>query len=455
VLVGRPNVGKSTLFNRITGTRRSIVAPVAGTTRDALAAPAEWRDRAFTLVDTGGLFGATTDPLHELVVQHGLKALQNADMAVFLVDGREGLVPGDEEIAQHVRQLGVPVVMAVNKTDDRRARNRAMEFYRLGFEPVVEVAAEHGDGVADLLDEVVARLPPAREAQAPVEDETAVAIVGRPNVGKSSLVNRFLRQERVLVSETPGTTRDTVDVVLEWRQRRFRILDTAGMRRPGRVASSGQVESVSVLLAKRAMARADVAVLIVDALEGAGDREGAIAGEAESAGCGIVIAVNKWDLVKGRGQDFVEAFDDKLRFQLKFLEYAPIVHVSALTGDRTDRLLQVVDRVAEARKKRVPTAELNRFLEQVTAANPPTSKSRREVRILYGVQTSTAPPAFVLFTNVASELHFSYERYLMNQLRKAFGFEGTPIRLTIRRRERASQGRGQRAKGKRRLKVEG
>jgi GTP-binding protein len=266
-----------------------------------------------------------------------------------------------------------------------------------------------------------------------------VAIVGRPNVGKSSLVNRLLREERVMVSDMPGTTRDTVDVLLQWQKRKLRILDTAGMRRPGKVAAAGQVEAVSVVLAKRAMARADVVVLVVDAVEGAGDREAAIAGEAEDAGCGIVIAVNKWDLVRGRGQDWVREFDDKLRFQLKFLEYAPIVHVSALTGERTPKLLEVVDRVAAARKHRVSTADLNRFLEAVTAAHPPASKTRREVRILYGAQTGVAPPTFVLFTNVATELHFSYERFLINRLRESFGFEGTPIRLTVRRRARKAR----------------
>lgn len=439
VLVGRPNVGKSTLFNRITGTRRSIVAPVAGTTRDTLAAPAEWRDRRFMLVDTGGLFGATTDPLHAMVVEHGLRALESADIVVLVVDGREGMVPGDEQIAARVRTLGVPVLVAVNKTDDRRARNRDMEFFAMGFEPVVEIAAEHGDGVAELLDAVLDRLPSAGEPRAEAEPETSVAIVGRPNVGKSSLVNRLVREERVMVSELPGTTRDTVDVVLQWHKRRFRIVDTAGMRKPGRVARAGQVEGVSVVLAKRAMARADVVVVVVDAAEGAGDREAAIAGEAEKAGCGIVLAINKWDLTKGRGQDFAKTFDDKLRFQLKFLDYAPIVHLSALTGERTGRLLEVVDRVAAARQRRIPTSELNEFLAVTTAAHAPTSKTRREVRILYGVQTSVAPPSFVLFTNVASELHFSYERYLMNRLRETFGFEGTPIRLTVRRRERAKR----------------
>jgi GTP-binding protein len=436
VLVGRPNVGKSTLLNRITGTRRSIVAPVAGTTRDALVAPAEWRNRTFALVDTGGLFGETTDPLHALVAEQGHKALQSADVVVFVVDGREGLVPADEEIARRIRPLGRPVVLAVNKTDDRRARDRALEFHRMAFEPVIEIAAEHGDGVADLLDEIVQRLPAGQGTSSTIEDETAVAIVGRPNVGKSSLVNRLLRQERMMVSELPGTTRDSVDVVLRWHGRPFRLVDTAGMRKPGRVARGGPVEAVSVVLARRAMARADVVVLVVDAVEGAGDREGAIAGEAEEAGCGIVIAVNKWDLVKGRGQDFVKKFDDRLRFQLKFLEYAPIVHISALTGDRTPKLLEAVDRVAAARTHRVPTAELNRFLEAVTASHPPVSRTRREVRILYGAQTGVAPPSFVLFTNVASELHFSYERFLVNRLREAFGFEGSPIRLSVRRRER-------------------
>ncbi len=436
VLVGRPNVGKSTLFNRITGTRRSIVAPIAGTTRDVLSAPAEWLGRTFTLVDTGGLFGSTTDPLHKLVVEHGLRALEQADLVVFVVDGREGLVPGDEEIAQRVRAFGRPAILAINKTDDKRARNRAFEFFQMGFDPVVEVAAEHGDGVAELLDEILARLPVARqEAPLPTE-ETAIAIVGRPNVGKSSLVNRLVREERVMVSELPGTTRDTVDVLLQWHKQKFRLVDTAGMRRPGRVAVSGQVEAVSVVLAKRAIARADIAVLVVDPTEGAGDREGAIAGEAEEAGCGIIIAVNKWDLVRGQGQQWVKDFDDKLRFQLKFLEYAPIVHLSAKTGERTPKLLETIDRVAQARKKRVPTSELNRFIEAVTSVHPPTSPTRREVRILYAAQTATAPPAFVLFTNVASELHFSYERYLVNRLRESFGFEGTPIRLKVRRREK-------------------
>jgi len=436
VLVGRPNVGKSTLFNRVTGTRRAIVTPVAGTTRDSIAQPAEWQGVPFSLVDTGGMFGANEDPLHARVVEHGRKAIANADVIVFIVDGREGLVPGDEEIAAALRTSGTPVIMAVNKTDDRRARGRAVEFYKLGFEPVVEMAAEHATGVGDLLDEVIGRLPaPRRDGAAPAEEvETAVAIIGRPNVGKSSLLNRLLREERSIVSEMPGTTRDTVDALLRWHRRAFRILDTAGIRRPGRVARGGQVESISVIVARRAIEQADVAVLVIDATEGATDEDAAIAGEADKAGAGIIVVANKWDLMKGRGSEFVKDFDSKLQRQLKFLEYAPVLHLSALTGERTPKLLETIDRVAESRTRRIPTAELNRFVQAVTAVHPPASPGRREVRILYAAQTAVAPPTFVFFTNVATSFHFSYERFLTNRLRESFGLIGTPIRLKVRRR---------------------
>jgi GTP-binding protein len=438
VLVGRPNVGKSTLFNRITGSRRAIVTPVAGTTRDTIAQPAEWRGTSFSLVDTGGMFGATGDPLHELIVEHGRKAIASADVVVFVVDGREGLVPGDEEIAGALRAVNAPIVVAVNKTDDRKARGRSVEFYALGFEPIVDIAAEHGEGVGDLLDELVTRLPEGRRDATPMprEPETRIAVVGRPNVGKSSLVNRLLKEERSIVSALPGTTRDTVDAVLRWHKRNFRILDTAGIRRPGRVARAGQVEAVSVVLARRAIEQADVAVLVVDATEGATDQDATIAGEAENTGCGIIIAANKWDLMKGRGPDFSKEFDDKLRQQLKFLDYAQILHISAWTGERAPKLLEAIDRVADARLRRIPTAELNRFVQAVTAVHPPASPGRREVRILYAAQTGVAPPEFVFFTNVATSFHFSYERFLMNRLRESFGMEGTPIRIKVRRRSR-------------------
>jgi GTPase len=437
VLVGRPNVGKSTLFNRITGTRRAIVTPVAGTTRDVNSLPAEWQGATFRVVDTGGLFGASEDPLHELVVQAGRRAIEGADVIVLVVDGREGLVPGDEEIAAALRSSAAPVVLAVNKTDDRRARGRAFEFYTLGFEPVVEIAAEHGEGVGDLLDAVTSRLPARRVAAPPDEpQETAVAIVGRPNVGKSSLLNRLLKTERSIVSDMPGTTRDAVDAVLRWHKRTFRIVDTAGIRRPGRVARAGQVEAVSVIVARRAIEQADVAVLVIDSVEGATDQDAAIAGEADAAGCGIIIAANKWDLMKGRGPDFSKTFDEQLRRQLKFLDYAPVLHISAATGERTPKVLETIDRIADARLRRIPTSELNRFVAAVTAVHPPASPGRREVRILYAAQTGVAPPTFVFFTNVATRFHFSYERFLVNRLRESFGLAGTPLRLHVRRREK-------------------
>jgi GTPase len=437
VLAGRPNVGKSTLFNRITNSRRAIVTAIAGTTRDVNSLPAEWQGVTFRLVDTGGMFGASQDPLHELVVVQGRKALQEADVLVFVVDGRDGLVSGDEEIADALRSASAPVVVAVNKTDDKRAKGRALEFYQLGFDPVVEVAAEHGDGVGDLLDEITARFPARRDGDiADVPEETAVAIVGRPNVGKSSLLNKLLKEERSIVSDTPGTTRDTVDAVLKWHKRTFRIVDTAGIRRPGRVSRSGQLESLSVIVAKRAIEKADVAVLVIDSVEGATDQDAAIAGEADKAGCGIIIAVNKWDLMKGRGTDFSKEFDDKLRQGLRFLDYAQILHISATTGERTGKVLETVDKVADARKRRIPTSELNRFVAAVTAVHPPASPGRREVRILYAAQIGVGPPTFVFFTNVATEFHFSYERFLINRLRESFGLLGTPIRIHVRRRER-------------------
>jgi GTP-binding protein len=427
-------VGKSTLFNRITGARRAIVSPVAGTTRDTKSHPADWLGVPFTLVDTGGLFGASEDPLHKLVVAQGQKALESADVIVFVVDGRDGLLPADEEIAASLRSANVPVLVAVNKTDDRRAKDRALEFYRLGFEPVVEIAAEHGQGTGDLLDEVIKRLP-ARggEVRAAETEEIAVAIVGRPNVGKSSLLNRLLREERAIVSDMPGTTRDSVDALLRWQRRVFRIVDTAGIRRAGQVARSGQLEAVSVVLARRAIEKADVTVIVIDASQGVADQDATIAGEAEKAGSGIIIAANKWDLVKGQGPEFAKKFDDELRRQIKFLDYAPVLHISAATGERTTKVLEMIDKVAQARLSRVPTGELNRFLKAVTASHPPVSPGKRHVRILYAAQTSVAPPTFVFFTNVATEFHFSYERFLANRLRESFGLMGTPIRVQVRK----------------------
>lgn len=440
VLVGRPNVGKSTLFNRVSGSRRAIVTAIPGTTRDVIRHAVEWLGTDVELVDTGGLFGASDDPLQAEVAAQGLKTLETADVIVMLVDGRDGVVPADEAVAAHVRRLGVPVVLTVNKIDDKDAQRNVEEFHRLAIAPVVPVAAEHGLGVGDLLDEVVARLPgrkrpeveETRVPESPATMEIGVAIIGRPNVGKSSLVNLLVQEERVLVSEQAGTTRDAVDAGLTWHGRKLRLVDTAGIRRPGRVARSGQVEAVSVIVARRELARADVAVLVIDAAERVSKQDAVIAGEAERAGCGMVIAANKWDLVKVRGQGFSKEFDAELRDALKFAEFAPIVHISALTGERAPKLIERVVEVAAARSTHVATGVLNRMVERVTRRHPPPSLGRREVRIMYATQVASRPPTFVFFTNIATRFHFSYERFLCNRLRETFGFEGTPVRVRVR-----------------------
>ena len=439
----------------MTGSRRAIVAPVAGTTRDSLARPVTWRGASFQLSDTGGLYGASEDPLHELVVKHGQRAIAGADLVVMVGDGREGLVSGDQTIAKELRETGKPLLLAVNKIDDKRARDAAAEFYELGIDPVLEISAEHGTGVAELLDAIVDRLEAgglrleAREEDAEISlaaspqplasSETTVAIVGRPNVGKSSLVNRLLHEERVLVSDMPGTTRDAIDSVMTWHRRRFRIVDTAGMRRPGRVASGGLVEVVSVAGAKAAIGDADVVALVIDASTGATEQDAAIGGQADRAGRGVVIIANKWDLVKDRGPKYSQVFDEETRHRMRFLDYAPILHISAKTGERAPKILETIDKIGETRRLRIPTPKLNKFLEEVTAANPPISPGRRHVRIMYAAQIGVAPPSFVFFTNVATTFHFSYERFLLNQLRDKFGFVGTPIRLQVRRRAKRTK----------------
>jgi GTP-binding protein len=428
---------------------------------------------SFQLSDTGGLYGASEDPLHELVVQQGKRAIVGADLLVFLVDGREGLVSGDQTIAQEIRQTGLPVILAVNKTDDKRGQAGVSEFYQLGIEPITGISAEHGNGVGDLLDEISknlealgykrelggSRFEAGEESESPASDlesetvnhrptsnlqppfsepaDAVIAIIGRPNVGKSSLLNRLLKEERVMVSEMPGTTRDAIDATLTWNRRQFRLVDTAGMRRPGRVRSGGKVELVSVAGAKQAIFDADVVALLIDSKEGATDQDAAIGGEADRAGRGVVIVANKWDLVKSTDPQFAKTFDSELRRKMRFLDYAPILHISALTGERTPKVLETIDRIAAVRRKRVPTPALNKFIQTITAANPPVSPGRRHVRIMYAAQIGVAPPSFVFFTNVATTFHFSYERFLINQLREHFGFAGTPIRIQVRRRAKS------------------
>ena len=438
-LVGRPNVGKSTLFNRLTGTRRAIVTSMAGTTRDVLVRPVEWQQRVFSLIDTGGVIGASEDPMQAVVADRVRRAAGEVDVVVFVVDGSEGPVPADDDLAQELRILGVPVVVAINKMDQRRSRGHVPEFHRFGFETITEIAAEHGQGIGDLLDEVVGQLPASQVASSESvesydESGTGIVFVGRPNVGKSSLVNRLLSEDRMIVSSTPGTTRDAIESVLRWHRREFRIVDTAGIRRPGKVATGGRVEVVSVTRARHAMKKTDVAVLVVDASAGVGKRDASIGGAAVEAGCSLVIAVNKRDLVRGRGVEFIKNFDESLRNRLKFIDYAPLVHLSAVTGERTDQLMSLIDEVGAARCRKVTTGELNRVLKAAAEAQSPSRAGRGGVQIRYAVQTGVGPPTFTLFTSRGDRLHFSYERFIRNRLREAFGYKGTPIRLKVRGR---------------------
>jgi GTP-binding protein len=430
-LVGRPNVGKSTLFNRICGRRKAITDGRPGSTRDRNNAQVSWQGRAFELVDTGGLLLGSDDPLLGPAAQQAERAIEEADVVLFLVDGRAGLLPDDEAIARRLRRGGKRVVLVVNKTESRE--ENVSEFARLGFEEARFVSAEHGQGIGDLLDAALQGLPavPLEEGQAaPV----SLALVGRPNVGKSSILNRLVGRERAVVSPIPGTTRDSVDEVFERRGRRYRLVDTAGIRRVRLLKEN--VDHVSVLQSRRAIERADVAVVVLDAAEGLREMDATIGGEVLDAGTGLVLAVNKWDLAV-ENKLAQREFEREVRDQLKFLPWAPVVFLSAKTGKGLGALLDTVDRVEAARKARVTTGELNRMLVRATAAFPPKAdKGDQPVRILFGSQIGIAPPTFAVSINHPVDLHFSYRRYLENRIREAFGFEGSPIRLKVRHRRR-------------------
>ncbi len=430
-IVGRPNVGKSTLFNRIVGRRAAIVEPTPGVTRDRHFADASWNGCDFMLIDTGGIGPSSLDdPLHQLVREQTDLAVSAADVVLLLLDGREGLVPGDEEVIGDLRRSGIPFMVAINKIDAERLEAESAEFHRLGVEPLCLISAEHGRGVGDLLDAVVEAFP---EPETPQEqtDRVAMAIVGRPNVGKSSLANRLLREERLVVSELPGTTRDAIDTPVRAGDRDYTLIDTAGIRRRGKV--SGRVEYLSVHSARKSLDRSDVAVLLIDGVEGVTAQDAHIAGDIVEAGAGCVVAVNKWDAVPPERKD-ADAMTRKVRERLKHVSFCPAVTVSALTGLRVGRIFDLVDRVASERGKRVDTADLNRFLQDVTDRTPPPPVRGRDIKIYYATQSSAFPPTFVLFTNRTGAFHFSYQRFLVNQLRKRYGFEGTPLRLYFRHR---------------------
>lgn len=427
-IVGRPNVGKSTLFNRLVGGRRAIVDDLPGVTRDRIYGPAEWRGRHFAVVDTGGFEPAAPDPLMASVEAQARLAIEEADCILFLVDGRAGLNPADAVFARILReQAKRPVLLVVNKVDSPRAEPGAAEFYRLGFERLFPVSAEQGRGVGDLLDAATALLP---EPAAPPEAAGAVtaAVVGRPNVGKSSLVNRLLGLPRVIVSPEPGTTRDAVDTPVTVAGRPFLLVDTAGIRAKRKVAY--RVEAYSVLRALRSIDRCDVAILVLDATAGAVEQDQKIAAYAAEAGCGLILAANKWDLVP-RGMTG-DQFALELREKFPYCDFAPIVTCSALMGLRVARLFPLVARVAGERERRIGTGELNRVVADIVERTPPPTRKGRAVKIRYATQGSIRPPTFIFFTNLPQALSPSYQRFLAHRLRDRYGFTGTPIRLLFR-----------------------
>jgi GTP-binding protein len=434
VILGRPNVGKSTLFNKLTGTRRSIVGDEPGITRDRIYGRAEWGGRAFRLVDTGGIIPDEKELIPANILRQARAALDESSLILLVVDARAGVTPLDEELAELARAVHKPVFVAANKVDSERLEADAMEFERWGFEAVFPVSAEHGGGLAELLDAALEILP-APEAQEQEHKEIRLSIVGRPNVGKSSLVNRLTGAERVIVSPIPGTTRDAVDTEIEYEGIRFRLIDTAGIRRKGKTEL--MAEKISVVMARRHLEQADVAILLIDAVEGATALDATIGGYAHEAGAGLIIAVNKWDAVD-KDTHTTKAYEDRIRDMMKFAAYAPIIFVSAKSGLRVTKLLDQARRVNEERGKRIPTSELNRFFERNLEQPRATTPSKYPLRVLYMTQAGTRPPTFVLFTSSRSpraKLHFSYERYLENRLREEFGFFGTPIRIKQRRKK--------------------
>jgi GTP-binding protein len=464
VIVGRPNVGKSTLFNRLTGTRRSIVTNEPGITRDRIYGKAEWRGRAIEIVDTGGIVPDDKALIPQEILRQARVAFENAALLVLVVDSQAGLTPLDQELAQLLRRTGKPFVVAVNKIDAASQVVNAAAFHRLGV-PVFPIAAEHGTGVDDLLDAALAQVSVAHpEEEEKQPDAVEVAIIGRPNVGKSTLLNRMVGEDRSIVSPIPGTTMDNVDTEIVRDGRTYRFVDTAGIRRKGKTTLVA--EKLSVVMARRGLERCDVALLVVDGEQGVTQGDAQIASYAEESGRSVIIVINKWDLAleaarKASARDAATAkgksrrtpgethtfrdtdasrllfdYEKLIRGKLKFLSYAPIVFLSAKTGDRANKLFPLIDQSFAARNRRIATPELNRWLKEEVDLQRGTTPKARPVRIYYITQAKVAPPTFLMFTNQRKPLHFSYERFLENQIRAKFDFIGTPIRFIQRLRKR-------------------
>lgn len=427
-LIGRPNVGKSTLFNRLIGERLAVVHDTPGTTRDRIYGTAEWRGREFTLVDTGGI-GLELGAFEQDVLAQAEEAVREADVVVLVVDASAGILPADEDVARLLRRSHRPLLVAANKAEGPRARLAVPEFHALGLGDPIAVSAIQGTGTGDLLDAILQRLP-AEEERPEEPVAVALAIVGRPNVGKSSLLNAVLGRSRAIVSEVPGTTRDVVDTLINYRGKRVLLIDTAGIRRRGRIEPG--VEKYSVLRAVSAIERADVAVVVMDATEGVTEQDAHIAGYVHEAAKGMILAMNKWDLVPSERRRPHE-WEAAVRRELAFASYAPVVFISAKTGLRVERVLDLADAIQTEREKRVPTATLNQVIHQEVAAHPLTERGRK-LRVYYVTQPEVRPPTFVFFVNDPTILHFSYVRFLENRIREHFGFQGTGIRLKFKAR---------------------
>lgn len=453
-LVGRPNVGKSTLFNRLVGQRLSIVQDEPGTTRDRLYETTEWTGRSFILVDTGGVDVALTDKavrkgdqpealggssreFAREIRQQAEVAIEEADVVVLVTDARDGLTSADEDIADILRRSGRPVLLAVNKADNEARRQVALEFYELNLGEPYPVSAHHGSGTGDLLDAIVAQIPQFVEEEV-APDTVRIAIVGRPNVGKSSLLNALIQEERSIVSSIPGTTRDAIDTDLTFQGQKVTLIDTAGIRRRGKVEIG--VEKFSVMRALNAVQRADVVLLVLDATAGITAQDMHVAGFILEAYKSVAVIVNKWDIVPDKETNTSAEFTADIRNKLRFMDYVPVLFVSALTHQRVSKILPLAMHLAEQRKLRIPTGDLNRLLREALTARPAFSRRGKQLKMFYATQAEVAPPTFVLFVNDRELVHFSYERYIENRIREVYPFEGAPIRINFRARSQSDVG---------------
>ena len=436
-IIGKPNVGKSTFFNYLAGSRISIVQDTPGVTRDRIYAETNWRGRTFTLVDTGGIEPDSEDIILSQMREQANLAIAMADVIIFLTDIKQGVTAADREISLMLKKSGKPIVLVCNKADNfDKDRDEIYEFYNLGIGDPFPISAANALGIGDVLDEIYDKLPPKEQGE-DEDDSIKVAVIGKPNVGKSSLINKILGENRAIVSDIAGTTRDAIDTEFENEKGKYVLIDTAGIRRKSKVKES--IEKFSIMRTLLAIERADVCLMMIDALEGVTDQDAKIAGEAHEAGKGVIIVVNKWDAFE-KETGTLEKYKKEIYDQLKYLSYAPIIFVSAKTGQRVNKLFDLINHVAEQNAMRISTSVLNQVInEAIAIVQPPTDKGKR-LKIFYGTQASTKPPTFVIFVNNKELFHFSYERYLVNQIRKEFGLEGTPVRIIVREKRDSGDG---------------